>query len=44
MTGSQKKSYNMENGLRGIMYFLSLAVYKKYNFQKIQIFMKSKET
>lgn len=44
MTGSQKKSYNMENGLRGMFYYLSLAVFKKYNFQKIQTALKTKET
>lgn len=39
-----KKNCNMENDLRGMLYYLSLAVYKKYNFQKIQIVMKPKET
>lgn len=34
----------MENDLRGMLYYLSLAVHKKYNFQKIQIVMKPKET
>lgn len=34
----------MENGLRGMLSYLSLAVFKKYKFQKIQTAMKPKET